>query len=149
MQLYGVPATIALAEHLKTTKYKFTCSRLHTRSAPPKLRSAGHIRPAKVFYVARVAVIEKSFDYSFSRHHETIKSFIIRVLSALTKAPRFCEYDLSTLQTQVNTSCTFWVKGIVSFTVHYIINFFLLPSTKMWIANAARGNEKIAHLCTR
>jgi hypothetical protein len=70
------------------------------RPAPPKLRPAGHIRPSKVFYVARFAVIDKSIDYFVSRHLETITTFIIKVLSALTNAPRRCEYDLSTLQTQ-------------------------------------------------
>jgi hypothetical protein len=100
MQLYEVPARTVLAEHLKTTKYKFTCSRLHTRSAPPKLRPAGLIRLAKVFYVARVSVIDKSIHYFVSRHQETIKTIIIRFLSALTNAPRICDYELSTLQTQ-------------------------------------------------
>jgi hypothetical protein len=71
-----------------------------SKSAPPKLRPAGHIRPAKVFYVARVAVIDNSIDYFVSRHHETITTFKIKVLSALTNVLSLCEYDLSTLQTQ-------------------------------------------------
>jgi hypothetical protein len=47
---------------------------LHKRleTAPPKLRPAGHIRPAKVFYVARVAVVNKSSFayYPFSSEYE-------------------------------------------------------------------------------